>query len=513
MTTGASYPATPAAPLSRELRDTAAASRWMAAGVCLMRLGPPGPGDVSAVARQLLAAVSESSALPPVGVIGDVGKLIGGAALDFSAPLPSTLPEVAASVRSYEDQFLGRLAQDPKIDAIADAVAKLPKGIRDDAVALLVARVLARIGFQDSVSMSPGIARRVIEVPSDEILEAGYAALREASDVLKVLAAGYAGLVHRARRTGALLFEADVFVLENLTVLSSLTQRLAIEQIVEVSEELMKRLPKRMKPRANRAAGRTPTNIEDEDRYPIGGFSSISTAGSIENLVTSELIYMDDDEGPAEADRTGPRSLGVDLFDMRYVEGELLYYTRDESVFIRSRRVVTFVFEPELARARFKDVGMQWQRLVVAMGLLSASVQKLAAWLSEEGLSFRVAFVRSNGEAPLAPEMGLCQILLREWIDKEMATVVEVDGRNAILDQVEIDAKTAQADVVDLTMAMRPPEDLDPRVRLALVNVAEPSPVLWWTDHPASSLTTDAEPWPAWNAVVADLLQSIIDGK
>ncbi len=487
--------------MTLELRDAEAAGRWTAAGLCLIRVGSAGATEVASVTRQMLVAVSEAGSLPPVGMLGDIGKLVGGASLDFSAPLPATQPEISRAVRAYEDQFLGRLAQDPRIEAIADAIAKLPKPMRDDAVALLLARILQRIAFEGAVSMSPGIARRVTETPVEELLEAGYAALREAGDIQTLLVGGYDGLVHRARRTGALLAEADVFVLENLTVLSSLTQRLAIEHIVEVADELMRRLPKRMKPKAARRGGRTPTNIEDEDRYPIGGFSSISTYGSLENLVTSELIYMD--ETPDE----------IDLFDMRYVEGELLYYTRDESVFIRGRRVVTFVFEPELIRARFKDQGMRWQRLVVAMGLLSASVQKLSGWLAEEGLFFRVAFVRSHGEAPLEAEQGLCRLLLREWIEKEMAEVVEIDGLEDVIGRTQEDARTAQADLVMFTMNTRSLDGLDPRVRAALINLGEPSPALWWTDHSPSNLTTDADPWSAWTAVSRELLQSIIDGR
>lgn len=487
--------------MTLELRDAEAAGRWMAAGVCLMRLGTPGPTEISAVTRRLLSAVSEAGALPPIGVLGDVGKLVFGASLDFSSPLPATQPDVAAAVRAYEDQFLGRLAQDPRIEAVSDAIARLPKSMRDDAVALLVARILGRIGFSDAVSMSPGVVRRVTEAPVEELLESGYATLREAGHVPQILAEGYTGLVQRARRTGALLQESDIFVLENLTVLSSLTQRMAIEQVVEVSAAMMRHLPKRMKPKSSRQAGRTPTNIEDEDRYPIGGFSSISTSGSMENLVTSELIYMDEDKDQ------------VDLFDMRYVEGELLYYTRDESVFIRSRRAVTFIFEPELIRARFKDQGMAWQRLVMAMGLLSASVQKLSAWLSEEGLFFRVAFVRTEHGRPLESEMGLCRLLLGEWIEKQMAEVIEVDARERALHMAEEDARSAQADVVDFTMEPAADEHLDPRVRLAHVSLAEASPALAWTDHPLGAVTTDPEAWTAWLAVSAALLQSIIDGR
>ena len=179
-----------------------------------------------------------------------------------------------------------------------------------------------------------------------------------------------------------------MFALENLVVLKSLTQRLAIQQMVEVAEELEKALPRRVKRKAP-SGNRTPTQVEDEDQYPIGGFSAMSTSGSIENLVTSELIYMDEVPDPES----------VDLFDLRYVEGELLYYTRDESVFVRSRRVVTFVLPPSLVEARFKDPGVRWQRIVVVFGAILSLVRRMSEWLSEEGLLFRIAFVKDGSGA------------------------------------------------------------------------------------------------------------------
>src|SRR5262249_50648468 len=153
-------------------------------------------------------------------------------------------------------------------------------------------------------------------------------------------------------RSGQLLREADVFFAEHLDVLGRLSQRVAIDQIVEAAGALGGALPRRMKPRRAVGSGTTPTQIAEEDTYPVRGFASMSTSGTIENLVPSELIYMDD-------------SRDVDLFDVRYVEGELLYYVRDESALRRKAYAVSFVFEPSLERARFKDEGVPWQRLVL----------------------------------------------------------------------------------------------------------------------------------------------------
>ena len=68
--------------------------------------------------------------------------------------------------------------------------------------------------------------------------------------------------------------------------------------------------------KTSQSEGDAPTQLEEESAFPVGGFSSISTVGSLENLVTSELIYMDDPNDPA--------SERPDQFDVRFVEGDLL---------------------------------------------------------------------------------------------------------------------------------------------------------------------------------------------
>lgn len=52
--------------------------------------------------------------------------------------------------------------------------------------------------------------------------------------------------------------------------------------------------------------------------YPVGGISELSNRGSLENLLRSELVYSELDEE-------------INLFEVRYVEGELLYYQRDSN--------------------------------------------------------------------------------------------------------------------------------------------------------------------------------------
>jgi hypothetical protein len=187
----------------------------------------------------------------------------------------------------------------------------------------------------------------------------------------------------------------------------------------------------------------------------------------------------------------------VDLFDMRYVEGELLYYTRDEAIFVRQRRVIAFVLDVSLVAARFKDPELRWQRIVALLGLVACAVRKLFEWLSAEELTIRVLFLRDAiGEVPLAAERGLCAILLREWIDKG---VVEV--RDARLDEIVKEAAL---------------ESRRARVQLVLVGPPALADALQSLDPDARVTTTrfdplaTVRPWQAWIDDSLELLRGIL---
>ena len=288
------------------------------------------------------ASLSDAPTLPPVGVIVDVGRLLEcGGSFDATAAMVISHPQLGQAIRGYEEQFLGRLAGDRRFEAAADAIARLSGELRNEGVALLVAQLLQRIHFDHAVAITPLRARRVLGRPAIELREEGLARLRvsstdEEAGELALLTHSYQRLVACARHASTLLTDRDIFTLENLDLLRSLTQRVAIQQMVDAAEQLENALPRRIRRRPRRR-GVTPTRMEDENTYPAGGFSSISTLGSLENLVCSELIYMDD-------------NIDYDLFDVRYSEGELLYYTRDDSVFLRNRREIIILLHPHLYR-------------------------------------------------------------------------------------------------------------------------------------------------------------------
>ena len=57
---------------------------------------------------------------------------------------------------------------------------------------------------------------------------------------------------------------------------------------------------------------------QESGQYPVGGLSELSNKGNIENLLRSELLYTEVDGE-------------IDLFEVRYLERELLYYERDSN--------------------------------------------------------------------------------------------------------------------------------------------------------------------------------------
>ncbi len=491
----------------RELRDHEEAMAWLAAGLTLSRLARPSSDEYVQVAPWLLGALSEAGAIPPAGVIADIGRLLTGHSLRGVAPLPTVSPELRDAVSGYEDYVLGRLEADPRMEAICDAIARLPSEQRDAAVALFCVHLLARIQYDRSVAIGPGIARRVLHMPLDDIARLGHAAMTEADTVYDDLVAGYRGLISAARRMGSLISEPEVFLMENFEALGELTHRLAIEQMLEVADALSASLPRRLKPRPRVDRGSIPTPLAAEDNYPTGGFSSLSTSGSMENLVVSELIYMEE-----------KRSDAIDLFDLRYAEGELLYYTRDESVFVRNRRVITLALLPDLAGARFKDADLDWQRLIMAFGVINCCIRRLAEWLEGEGLFFRTVFASEpDGMEPLLGERGLCTILLREWIAKEMAEVSTAPSLAAILEGAAEDARSAETDVVVFSahpVALEP----IPGVLLGNVSLGEPQPFLQWTHRSDRAADPVAKPeperrpdlWQSWIRMTLELLQEIL---
>jgi hypothetical protein len=385
-----------------ELRDPEEARRFLAQGLWWQRVAPPSAATVRPALEWALEVASSGQPLPPVGFVADLGHAAFGSdwesrpAKESAAPpsLPINL------VRTYEDHVLGKLYADWTFGRAGDALRRYQGRDRARGLAFLLGQFRERAGFP-GVEMSPGIIKAALDVSPGEVLNQGWESLRQ--DGAEPLLTGlYEGLIAAARRTADVLGPEDVFQLENGSALAELSQRLAQRQVLQAGNALEAALP-RHRPRPSSRRVEVPTRILDEDTYPVGGFTSISTRGTVESLLHSQLAFMEENERP-------------DLFDIKFVRDELLYYARDENQFLRRRRSFVFLLHPDLVSTRFKDAQLPFQRGVLLLALLWVAVNKLSEWLSTDALTFRILFVDKGDVAPLAPEMELLKNLFREPI-------------------------------------------------------------------------------------------------
>src|SRR5262249_25557197 len=143
----------------------------------------------------------------------------------------------------------------------------------------------------DGVLLSPAVPKVLRERPGDEVLAEGWQSLAD-DGPLSILTDLYEALIPRIRQSADLLGAEDVFELEHKTALAAFSQRVALRQVRHAAATREAALPRQqLRPRARRHD--VPTRVLDEDRYPVGGFASLSNRGSIESLLFSQLAYME----------------------------------------------------------------------------------------------------------------------------------------------------------------------------------------------------------------------------
>jgi hypothetical protein len=381
-----------------ELRDSEEARRFLLQGLWWQRVLPPRPDSVRPVLEWAMEIASAGHDLPPTGFLADLGHVAFGQDHDAGreappAPLPITL------LRTYEDHVLGKLYADWTFNRASDALRRYKGRDRARGLAFVVRRFAERSSFE-GVRLSPGVIKSILEASPDEMHVAGWESLSR-DELQAALTPQYETLIAAARRSAELLGAEDVSQLERGTALKPEGEQLAERQVLRAVGLLEASLPRhRLRPRLRRLE--VPTRILDEDTYPVGGFSSLATRGSIESLLHSQLAYMEAEERP-------------DLFDIKFLRDELLYYARDENQFLRRRRTFVFVLYPDLEQTRFKDRGLDYQRGVLLLALLQTIVRKLSEWLSTDALSFRFVFVEAD-DGPLKPERDLLASLLMDEI-------------------------------------------------------------------------------------------------
>lgn len=229
----------------------------------------------------------------------------------------------------------------------------------------------------------------------------------------------------------------DLFELEHQEALDREYLRLGVRHIIEVMDSLPALDPHEIELREEQSE--IESGFMDDSYYPTGGFSEITNRGSFENLVLSELIYMG--EGVDVADSSAQREAsadkkplreGVDLFDLRFVEGELLFYTRDSGQLYRKRRMLRLIIDMHQT-LNLKYPEHPYQLGTMVAGTVLALVRDLTLLFSNDALRFAVhilaaadddAALRLNEtlsillESPI--QHGALEILIEETFDPDV---------------------------------------------------------------------------------------------
>jgi hypothetical protein len=379
------------------------------------------PSDLPRLAPRALdwyRALLAQGLVAPFGVVLDVGcLLLEGEAFRFRGFFADgALRAVERDTReAYEQRVLMRRLHE-------SAFARLQRLLRDsrepDAV---IAHVLAlllqptlegltrrylidRHATIDLAPLEPATARRAFE----EEMGQSDALLEQLADL--TLAASSLNLDER-------LAEEDFYELAHIRLFTRPNLRHAARHI-KTAERLIGPT-RRFTTRALRDRALAATTMESIGTYPMGGIAELATRGPIENLVPSELVWLEPEQQ-------------IDPFLVRFAENELLRYLRDSAVLHLMRHTVVFYvdechgeFWPPPMRA-VAPVSIQARRWL--LGLVMALVGDLRRVFARDDVTFEVRLLRAEqGDADTEAEAGemaeVTRLLLSEQEEAGRARV------------------------------------------------------------------------------------------
>lgn len=302
----------------------------------------------------------------PLTLVHDLGHLLlRGRDFRFaSARDLASWPESERAARmGYEDKVLGRWAVDPSVSEAHIAIAGMNPRARTAAVAHAVGLALAAPlrAVTELVTANPAHLRALTEALEKEVPERHDAWGEALPDEYwrQWAREQIDACVGALPAAGRLFKPEDLWEIAHLERLPSDSARMALREVNTYASRVGPVSPT-VALGIRRRAREVPVDAEEADQYPAGGFDAISTKGAFENLVRSEVAYVG--EGAHD---------GIDLFDVRFAENELLFYTRDESPLLDARRDVVFVFDRP-AEQRFKIPSLPAQTLVLSQSLAFA---------------------------------------------------------------------------------------------------------------------------------------------
>lgn len=451
---------------------------------------------VSVVGPVVVRAAAElGDAGAPAGLLFDLAQLfvlppprLDLASARASHGLPTDDAALVAGAVGTLDSLVAPVAVSPALVDVRDALVRHPRDVALEAAGVIVAQVLERIAA-DRTSPPVPLAdlRRALARPAHEIMKRGVEALADKA-LTTPLARAYEAIARAARRRPTPLGPADVALARGANHLRHRAARLALAQLSEARAEIARRLPVTIARRRSRATDVT-TNEHDESTYPMGGFSSMTNVGSLENVVTSELSLAEDGD------------IAEDLFAIRWATGELLYYTRDESLAHRRSVLLALTIDASVAKAaRVKDRGAPYQRAILALAAIAALTERACQALRAEALEITL-FFPPGGE--LDEERALVAILLADAAARGVVSLVTGD---ALAAQALAEERRRTAHVLRIDLDADPAREGAPPPEGAVRIEVGPRPALRDREGHIGEAATTADPLGQW----ADVVRAIV---
>ncbi len=336
--------------------------------------------------------------VPPLGFVADIGQSVfdrSWDALDAVSPSACWPPSLR---QQYEEFWLRRLWTDRGFQRAAAFLRRLSPDERKRGIAFLSSYLAFRLRMRRLLFV-PYVLTQMLQ-PS-ELSQA----LQQARDWLQQpqfmneLHATYAHAMQAARSLPELIAPTILAAIEDRSALSDMLTLAATRELRRAVSRLLDRIPA-ASPRTKPEAPDLLSPLRTEASYPTGGYGEITTRGTWESLLWSQLAFMEQQQ--------------PDLFDIKWLRGELYYYSRDENYLWRQRRMYVFVLAPDLMTARFKDRHTPHQRMILVLAIVAAIIQRLLDWLAGDRLQFRIIWPGTpDNPQPLANEQNWLQVLLR----------------------------------------------------------------------------------------------------
>ena len=428
----------------------------------------------------------------PFSWVYDLGwLLVEGDRFPFRSPteLQSWDPAEREVRLEYENRVLNALLRDPSVRRAVEAVARDPH--RDDLIARGVEFLLRPLvkagGHAGAPVVDPLLLRELAPSAAQDPDELGRRYDEAAQAVpggVTLLGALRSALDRYASRRGgeAAMGADDLTELEHWSAFRRAAQRLAGRRIGARAASLPPIDPTGV---AIREDDEAETELPDSGYYPSGGYTELSNRGALENLVPTELVFLGED--PFGDD---PEPI-VDMFALRHLEAETLFFQRDSGQLRRVRRTVHVAVAPEEGLR----LQLRWHQdplVVLVYGLVVRLCEDLTRLFPGDALRVELHLVCGSEAARdrAREDRELLQVLLRHEIARG-AAAVHVDGPE--LDLRTLGERARRTYGIAVQSGDRPPAGLPvtPPARLP-EGVRPPRLVVWRIGGPPPA--EDASP-------------------